>query len=184
MAHFNEKWQIKSIVKQANKFNVFYECMHVYLSTKYCCYNPGRSIFLGPPHTKIKMYVDLCCTHFKRLPCHSYVQYRRVYRINSSTFLFHTILPSTNNFFSVYVPHTNRHFWKSPSLSLPSSPISSPHSFRLSGCLCLFVIFFVFSSHGKKLHCVFCCAVCCCCCECVFFSMPMAFYYSLFGNCS
>lgn len=51
----------------------------------------------------------------------------------------------------------------------------------LAVCVSLCQFFFVFSSHGKKLLCV----VCCCCCYIVFFSsMPMAFYYGFFGNCS
>lgn len=152
-----------------------------------CCYNPSRSLyFSGPPHTKItkiKMYMLIHVAHITN-GFHTIRTYRRIYRINSSTFLFHTILPSPNNFFSsVYVPHTNRHFWKSISLALPLSPspihVSLPLSFTLCGCVCLFVIFSVFSSHEKN-YCVFCCAVV----VCVFFSMPMAFYYSLFGNCS
>lgn len=89
---------------------------------------------------------------------------RRVYRINSSTFLFHTILPSTSNiFFCFGVRATYQQtflevsFYSSPCLTRLVA--SRFHTFWLSVSLChFFRLFFT----RKKI--TVCFVVCCCVC--------------------
>lgn len=144
--------------------NTLYE--YVYIISKYCCYKIDLYIF-GPPKQNMLIYVAHITNCFHAIR----ISYRHI-RINSSTFLFHTILPSTFFFCGVRAAYHQ---------TFLDVYLSHSTSCTLLLAVCVSLSFFsVFSSHEKKT------TTMCCVLLLFFFSspMPMAFYYSLFGNCS